>query len=597
MKMNNKKSIVIGLITLTIGVLIGWILFGGSSNSETSAHVDETESLNEIWTCSMHPQIRKTEEGDCPICGMELIPLSTDDNSDEHPNAIKMSPTAMQLANIETAVVHLGEAVKVLKLTGKITPDERAVFTQTSHISGRIEQLSVNYTGELVRKGQVIATIYSPELVTAQEELLIAYQSRETQPDLLIASKEKLRNWKLTENQINKLIESGKPLDEFPILSDLNGVVVTKFANRGNHIKQGEAFYEVADLSKLWVLLDVHESDLAWIKEGNEVQYQVKAYSNRTFKGKVDFIDPIINSKTRVAKARIELNNSTNELKPQMLVSATLESKLKSEKTTIIVPKSAVMWTGERSLVYVKTNAKSGLHFLMREVDLGASLGDTYIINNGLEDGEEIAVNGTFSIDAAAQLAGKPSMMNPKGGSMNLGHNHGSMTDEKGKEKSMVDPPMESTIKIEQISKEAMSSLTKVFDSYFELKDAMTEDDFDQSKKEIENLSKAVSEVNMSLFKGKSHTVWMKYSSDLKRSIDQSKDAEQLDQIRAAFIALSNTIIQLNETFHPLEDAVYVQYCPMANDNKGADWLSKEEEIKNPYFGSSMLTCGEIKKQ
>jgi Cu(I)/Ag(I) efflux system membrane fusion protein len=590
-----KNKVVQFVVALIFGLLLGWVLFGGSSNSKDEAHVHETESLNEVWTCSMHPQIRKSESGDCPICGMDLIPLGTDDNSDENPNAIKMSPTAMQLANVQTVVVQLGAAVRNLNLTGTITPDERAVFSQTSHISGRIEKLTVNYTGESVRMGQVIATLYSPELVTAQEELLIAFENKETQPELLIASKEKLRNWKLTEGQINQLIESGKPMDEFPILSDLTGVVITKFTNRGDHIKEGEAFYELADLSSLWVLLDVHESDLAWINEGNVVQYSVKAYPTKNFTGKVDFIDPTIDPKTRVAKARIELDNSDKIFKPQMLVNATVESKLKSNNKAMIVPKSAVMWTGERSLVYVKTNAESGLHFIMREVVLGASLGDTYIINSGLEAGEEIAVNGTFSIDAAAQLAGKPSMMNPEGGTSNTGHNHGSMKDDGKNNPTKKGQLQEFSIEIVKVDKETKKALVTLFVPYLKLKDALTEDDFKRAKTEVENVSKALAQVNMRLFKNKAHKVWMKYSVDLKRSVEQAKDTEQIEQLRESFITISSTIIQLNATFQPLDFTVYVQHCPMANSNTGADWISKEEEIKNPYFGSSMLSCGEIK--
>jgi Cu(I)/Ag(I) efflux system membrane fusion protein len=591
-----KNKVVQLVVVLLFGLLLGWLLFGGSSNSNDQAHVHETESKNEVWTCSMHPQIRKSESGDCPICGMDLIPLSKDDNSDENPNAIKMSPTAMQLANVQTAIVESGAAVKKLSLTGKITPDERAVFTQTAHISGRIERLNVNFTGEVVQKGQVVATLYSPELTTAQEELIIAFQNKELQPELLRAAKEKLKNWKLTETQINKLIESGKVMNEFPVLSDLSGVVTEISANKGDYIKQGAAFYEVADLSKLWVLLDVHESDLAWINKGDVVKYKVKAFPNKSFKGKVDFIDPVINAETRVAKARIELDNLGRSFKPQMLVSATIENKLQTSSKSIIVPKSAVMWTGERSLVYVKTSAKNGIHFIMREVDLGASLGDTYIINSGLEAGEEIAVNGTFSIDAAAQLAGKPSMMNPKGGTMNMGHNHGGATNGAKENSNEIEKPNESNKEIVKINKDAEKALTAIFNSYFDLKDMLTEDDLDQSKKEIENLSKALSQVSMSLFTGNTHTAWMKYSNELKRNINQSKEAEQLDQLRESFITISNTMIQLNEVFQPLNLTVYVQHCPMANNNKGADWLSKEKEIKNPYFGSDMLTCGEIKK-
>ncbi|MGB1033146.1 MAG: efflux RND transporter periplasmic adaptor subunit, partial [Flavobacteriales bacterium] len=349
---------------------------------------------------------------------MDLIPLASEEDSEAHPDAIKMSPTAMKLANVQTAVVQFGSATKKLNLTGKISADERKVYTQTAHIGGRVEHLDVNFEGEMVRKGQVIGSLYSPELVTAQEELFIAVQNQESQPQLLAAAMNKLKNWKLTDKQIDQLIQSGKTTDEFSVLADYSGVVLDLKVEKGDYLKEGQAFYEVADLSELWVLLDVHESDLSWINLGDKLEFSVKAFPNQKFSAKVSFIDPIINPNTRVAKARIEVENANGLLKPEMLVNASVKSQLNSDSKEVVVPKSAVMWTGERSVVYVKQAANNGLHFAMREIELGASLGNAYIVNNGLVEGEEIAVNGTFSIDAAAQLAGKPSMMNPEGGAV-----------------------------------------------------------------------------------------------------------------------------------------------------------------------------------
>jgi Cu(I)/Ag(I) efflux system membrane fusion protein len=585
-----KNKLILITLTLFVGGLIGWLIKPSSTDAmkEESTHLHE-ESNDEIWTCSMHPQIRKNEPGDCPICGMELIPLSTDIGNEENPDAIRMSPTAMKLANVQTAIVSKGSAIKQIRLTGKITPDERAVFSQTAHVSGRIEQLKINFTGEAVNKGQVIATIYSSELVTAQEELLIAYQNRESQPELLKASKEKLKNLKLTDKQINEFIKSGIAIDQFSVLSDLNGVVTEIMANRGDYIKQGTPFYEVADLTKLWVLLDIHESDLAWISKGDQVSFKIKAFANETFTGKVNFIDPIINPKTRVAKARIDIDNSNLKLKPEMLVTATIESDLQLNENTIVVPKSAVMWTGERSVVYVKTSSGNGLHFIMREVDLGVSLGETYVIRSGLVEGEEIAVNGTFSIDAAAQLAGKRSMMNPEGGKMNLGHNHGkdggSMKMDDSKEMESEQTVLNSTAK---------KALIPVYESYFKLKDALTEDDLTTANQATIDLKKSLKMVDMKLFKDEEHQVWMDFNKELKAELNEAKDIEQ---IRNSFINISKTMIGMNGTFQPMDYPIYIQHCPMANNNKGADWLSKNKEVKNPFFGNSMLSCGEVKQE
>jgi Cu(I)/Ag(I) efflux system membrane fusion protein len=424
--LNIKKGILyIGLIAL------GFIVAKMSSNSGTVVHTEDShqhgaESTNQMYTCAMHPQIRKQEPGDCPICGMDLIPVHVETGADD-PDAVAMSPTAMKLAEVQTMKIQEGEPVKELRLNGKIQPDERVVFSQTSHIGGRVEKLLISYTGEFVQKGQVIGYVYSPELVTAQEELFEAYKGREYQPELYEASRMKLRNWKLSEKQIDGILKSGKMTEEFPIHSDISGVVILKHVNVGDHIMQGHALYEVADLSKVWVMLDVYEQDLPWVKIGDEVNFTIPSLPGENFNGKVSFIDPVIHPKTRVARARIEMTNTSERLKPEMFVSAVLESPLKNQSEAIVVPKSAVMWTGKRSVVYVKVKEEDGVYFVLRQVDIGPELGEGYVILNGLNTGEEIAVHGTFSIDAAAQLAGKPSMMNPENSTINKGHQHMNM--------------------------------------------------------------------------------------------------------------------------------------------------------------------------
>jgi len=428
----NKKTIITAIVTLAAGFLLGWLIFGGSKAEPTEEHLHETELAEEtIWTCSMHPQIRQPEPGDCPICGMDLIPLENEEEG-INPNAISMSPTAMQLANIQTAVVGYMDPVKKVRLNGKVQSDERLVYSQSSHIPGRMEELMVSFTGEYVQKGQVIASVYSPEMVTAQEELFEAQKIRETQPALFRAAKEKLKNWKLTEGQIQQILESGSARATFDIRADVSGYVTEKMVNTGDYVNRGQAIYEIADLSRIWVLFDVYESDMTWVGRGDEITFTVASLPGETFKGEISFLDPVIDPKTRVAKARVVKSNPGLKLKPEMLASGVVEAELSNQDDKVVVPKTAVMWTGERSVVYVKSETETGVDFIIRDVTLGPGLGESYIIEEGLEEGEEIAIHGTFSIDAAAQLAGKPSMMNPEGGKVSTGHNHGGtpMSDE-----------------------------------------------------------------------------------------------------------------------------------------------------------------------
>lgn len=591
MKLNKKQTyIYVGI--LLIGGLIGYFINTSAHQQiDESAHQLDSDSKNQIWTCSMHPQIRQPEPGQCPICGMDLIPLADDGDSEENPMEIKMSPTAMQLANVQTSIIIKKKPIKKVRMNGKIKADERSVFSQSSHIPGRIEKLMVSFTGESVQKGQVLAYIYSPELITAQEELFEAQKIKETQPGLFEAAKEKLKNWKLTETQINQILEKGTIQEQFPILADVSGIVLTKKVNLGDYIQKGQSIYEVANLNTIWVLFDVYESDIPWVKIGDKVQFTVQSLPGEVFNGKISFIDPVINPKTRVASARLEMNNTGMRLKPDMFVLGTIESTIHNEKEALIVPKSAVMWTGERSVVYVKNTNAKGVSFMMREVTLGAALGDSYVIKEGLEIGEEIATNGAFSIDAAAQLAGKPSMMNPEGGVVMTGHNHGG-----GNKPTTATTDHSSHSKNISVSSKAKAELKPLFTAYFKLKDALVNDNLENAITASKEMGSVLSKVNMGVFTGEAHNVWMKHSSTLEKELRTANDTKEIGKMRTSFKNISDQMVMLVKTFGAIDQPVFVDYCPMADSEKGAEWLSTEKEIKNPYFGASMLTCGEIKQ-
>lgn len=582
----NRTSLITALAMLAVGLLIGWLIKpSGSMHTSPEGHAKEPADSSRvtIWTCSMHPQIRQSEPGKCPICGMDLIPL--DDNiSAEAPAEIRMSPTAMQLANVQTAVVGYGLPTKELRMNGKVQPDERLVFTQVTHLDGRVEQLAVNFTGEQVRKGQVLASIYSPELVTAQEELFSAQKIRDMQPALFTAAREKLKNWKLTDSQIDGILAAGKPRERFPILADVNGVVMAKKVNLGDYIMRGMPLYDIVDLSRVWLLFDVYESDMPWAKVGSTVSFSIQSLPGETFNGKITFIDPVINPATRVATARVEVSNPGGKLKPEMFASGVIKTRLASKKESILVPKSAVMWTGERSVVYVKKSTDHGISFQMQEISLGPLVGDHFVVKQGLEPGTEIAVNGTFSIDAAAQLAGKPSMMNPEGSAALAGHH------QSGASAAIAPAPDASAP-----GKQAKAAVRHLFDIYFPLKDALIKDDLATARKQALDLKKAFEGTSMGLFSGKAHEQWMSHSADAVDALGKLAAARDIASARKYFKPLSGQMIALAEAFGPFgAAAIYVQYCPMADNNTGADWLSLDAQIRNPYFGDAMLTCGSI---
>ncbi|MDD2277929.1 MAG: efflux RND transporter periplasmic adaptor subunit [Bacteroidales bacterium] len=585
MNTNRKTIIIIIVATLATGFLLGWLIFGSAPRKTTDEHQHETEEVagEIIWTCSMHPQIRQNEPGSCPICGMDLIPLEGAQNDETDPMVISMSPTAMQLASISTAIVGAMDPVKSVRLNGKVQEDERRVFSQPSHVPGRIENLTVNFTGEQVKKGQIIATVYSPELVTAQNELFEAQKFKETQPALFNSAKEKLKNWKLTEKQIENMLTSGSPTETFEVRADVSGFVTQKMVNPGEYIVKGEPIYKIADLSKVWVLFDVYESDMGWIRIGDKVEFTISSLPGKTFAGNISFLDPVIDAQTRVAKARVEISNTGMALKPEMFVSGTVQAKLPKKSNAIVVPKTAVMWTGKRSVVYVKSSTEQGVNFKMRKVTLGPALGGSYIIENGLQEGEEIAVNGTFSIDAAAQLAGKPSMMSSEGGSAMTGHDHGEteMRDaNEGFAKTGTDPAF-------------TAQLTKVYNAYIPMKNAFVASDAHKVMTAASEVSAALKKVDMGLLKGDAHMAWMENLDVLEKTVNSMSKLMDIEKQRNEFAKFNIAFYKSIKAFGLENVTAYYQYCPMAEKDKGAYWFSSSEEIKNPYFGDAMLKCGE----
>jgi Cu(I)/Ag(I) efflux system membrane fusion protein len=571
MKKISNKYIQYSLV-LIAGLFLGWLFFHSPQEKiDTHNHKEESAKAT-IWTCSMHPQIRMDHPGKCPICGMDLIPLNQNE-APMDPDAIHLTREAAELANVMTSVVSKQKPVKEVRLYGKVQADERLLQSQVAHIPGRIEKLMVNFTGEAVRRGQTLALIFSPELVTAQQELLEAAKAKETQPEIYEAVKEKLHLWKLTENQINNIENSGTIQNNFEVVSNTSGIVTARRVNDGDHIAQGAVLYDIADLSKVWVLFDAYESDLPFLNEGNKISFTVQAIPGTTFTGNITFIDPVIDPVTRVSKVRVEINNQSNKLKPEMFATGIVNANLAQYKDKIIIPRSAVLWTGERSVVYVKQGQTDEPVFKIREIELGPMLGNSYVVLNGLDEGEEIVTQGTFSIDAAAQLEGKPSMMNPR------------------EEKASIEK--ENQNMPEANNDDFKMRLSTVFDQYIILKDAFVQSDAKKVQQAAAKVQRSLADVDMKQLSGNTHKQWMDISPKLINGIKQISTSDNIDAQRKAFSEFNNNFYKAVKTFGLTGKTVYYQFCPMANNNKGAYWLSKSEPIRNPYFGDDMLTCGE----
>jgi len=539
---NNFKTYLIAASILLLGLVLGALLFSGNQANGAEHDHSQVQAEGQIWTCSMHPQIRNEEPGDCPICGMDLIPASQMDQTLD-PDAIKMSKTARQLAQVETIVVGSQSSGSSLNLSGRLEMNQDNISSISANFKARIEKLYVNEEGEQVNKGQVIAELYAPEIQILKEELELA--TRQENEMLLKSVTRKIQNYELSVRDVQSL-EDGR----LKLRASTSGVISTIDVKQGDNVKAGQNLISIADLSSLWAILDVYESDLNRIKKGDELTIRIPNEDNET--GEVVFVSPVLNTNSRTANARVVITNTNRNLKPGIFITAELanpESQPTSNQA-LMVPKSAVLWTGKRSVVYQQLENENGVYFKMIEVETGSSLSDEVEILSGLKAGDEIVSQGVFSVDSEAQLAGKPSMMNPK------------------------TEPEETPI-----SKETVSNKTEVvkqlINQYSSLKDALVKSDFKTSRSAYKQVNSLMSQLT---------------SSQLK----VSKQINDIDDLREEFILLSEEMIAIAKASNPTDTKLYVQRCPMADRGEGARWLSFSSQIKNPYYGDAMLKCGSV---
>ena len=591
---------------LALGLLAGYLLFGGKemTGDEHAGHDHATISADteaQIWTCSMHPQIQQDGPGDCPLCGMDLIPLETGNSTD--PAVLTMTEAAVAMARVRTVEVGssasddegadasaLGVEGAGLKLSGRLAPDARTAAVEVSEFGGRIERLFVSFAGERVRAGQRIATVYSPDLVVAQEELLQAKKFADVNPELVAAARAKLLNLEVTEEQVAELESTGEVISNFPVYADRSGTILETKAEVGEYVKAGGALYTYTNLSNLWVLFDAYEEDLARISVGDGVSFSVNSRPGESYTARVTFIDPVLDLTTRTAAVRAEVRNRGGRLKPGMFVEGRIlvgdrsadESGLApASADELLVPRSAVLWTGERSVVYVELPDAAVPTYEFREVTVGERVGDGYRITAGLAAGERVVFNGAFQIDASAQLNNKASMMNRD-------------VLIQGREAEEVTALAIPNYR-DETPEAFREQLGKVVEAYLPLKDQMVATET-AGEALVATLRDALSNVNMSLVQDEAHMYWMQQLEAIGSHASTLLKKDDVAAQREQFGFLSQALINALTAFGVSGD-YYVQHCPMAFDNAGADWLSDEEQVRNPYFGDLMMSCGYVKTE
>ena len=624
----NKKTIFIltgaVIAALLVGIGLGRVIFP-PSDGHAHAPADTSTTMvdsNEpsIWTCSMHPQIQQPEPGDCPICGMDLIQLKSDSGADLGPREMSMSEASRALADIQTSEVIREYPEAEIRLVGKLEYDETREKSLTARFPARIDELFVNFTGIRVKKGEHLAKVYSPDLQTAQRELLTSYRA-DPNSSITRAAKEKLRLWDLMPEQIEAIIESGEAKDHFVLKAPLGGVVVAKHVKEGDYLKTGEPLFKIVDLSELWAYLDAYESDLPWLRFGQDVAFTVESFPGETFHGQISFIEPEVDRKTRTIPIRVNVPNTDGKLKPGMFVRGVVQSRIaedgqvyapefagkwispmhpevvkdgpgqcdvcgmdlvpaeelgyvasEKESAPLVVPTSAVLRTGKRAVVYVEKPDAERPTYEGREIVLGPLAGDYFLVTSGLDAGERVVTNGAFKIDSALQIQAKPSMMNPDGGGSAPGHDHGTKS---GATDPHAGHDMAAAIEL------SAEQVTQLLEPYLAMQSALAADNLDGAKAQAKAMMKSTG-----------------HSGPMPELIHDIIAAESLDTIRRPhFETLSNAMIAaVKKHTNAFSGELLLMHCPMVYSDRGADWLQNSEPLQNPYFGAMMLKCGEVKE-
>jgi Cu(I)/Ag(I) efflux system membrane fusion protein len=626
---------------------LGMLFSGGNGVSKTNgaenhAHDLVPSSEPMLWTCSMHPQIQLLRPGKCPICSMDLIPLETTMEDELGPRQLRLSETAKALARIETTPAVRAFAKAEVRLVGKLAFDETRLSYITAWVPGRLDRLFADFTGMTVKKGEHMVEMYSPELVAAQEELQQAKAAvdvldrsassvlKSTAAATVEAAREKLRLLGLTDSQIQTIESSGEVSDRLTLYAPTGGIVVHKDAQEGMYVDTGTRIYTLADLSKLWVLFEAYESDLPWLRYAQPVTFTSPSFPGENFEALVSFIDPVVDPTTRTVQVRAVVENEDLRLKPDMFVRGVVESRVDSDgnvihedltgkwicpmhpevvksgpgacdecgmdlvRTTslgyagaapskqeapLLIPAGAPLITGKRAVVYMEVSDEDGPLFEGREIELGPRAGDFYVVRSGIQEGERVVTNGAFKIDSELQIQAKPSMMLPHGGEGAAAHEH------------------EVGVAEASESLESLRALTPVYEAYFDLQRSLAADDLERAKNLAEELRARIDSVDMKLFSPTGHTVWMRLARRLSDEAARISEGEDIASARDAFYGLAAAVIELENAFgHADGRNYYLTFCPMARNNQGADWLQDVDKIFNPFFGSSMLRCGEIKK-
>jgi Cu(I)/Ag(I) efflux system membrane fusion protein/cobalt-zinc-cadmium efflux system membrane fusion protein len=363
------------------------------------------------WVSPMDPGYVRDKPGKAP-CGMDMVPVYEDEAGAAQEGTIAVDPRTLQSMGVRTAKAEIKEMSRTIRAVGKVTYDERKLTVVTTKITGWVERLYVKATGDPIRRGQNLLSLYSPELVTTQNEYLLALKNlksleksgfpelEEGARRLLAASRQRLKYWDIPDSQIVALEETGEVKRTLTLASPSNGIVIKRMVTEGQMVQAGMPLLEVADLSTVWVDADIYEYELPWVKVGQHAQMTLTYLPGKTFHGQVQFIYPFLKEATRTARLRLVFPNPGLQLKPDMFAEVVIASPLK--EASVVIPAEAVMDTGEKQHVFL---ALGQGRFEPREVKVGVRGNDGLVqVLTGLKGDEEVVTSAQFLLDSESRF-------------------------------------------------------------------------------------------------------------------------------------------------------------------------------------------------
>ncbi len=580
----------------------------------------------------MHPQVRLPDNVPCPMCGMELIPVEEESPEDAAlgPRSLRVSEHAAALADIRTAVVVRRAVTRPVRMVGKVVFDDARLRYVTAWKASRIERMYVDYDGIAVQRGDPLVDLYSPELSDVQQEYLTAVGNHEALPPettveeraqsakALDSARQDLLVWGFRPEQLTELVERGSPLERHTLVAPMAAEVLEKTARQGDSVDAGTRLYTLADRSFVWVELNAPESELSWLHYGQQVEIVADAYPDDFFVGRISFIDSILMNRMRTVKVRVSLPNFDLRLKPDMFVHATVRAQMdeegllvdpelakrymcpthpssvfprrspcpicrteavptselgfrmpSSDDLPLVIPDTAPLVTGARSIVYVRRPGAGAPIYEGREVLLGPRAGGHYIVTRGLLAGELVVVNGAFKLDSELEIRARPSMMNP---------------------------PVDAWIPagVIETSGKFKAGLGRMIEPLIEAAEALAEGDLARARTAGEELELAVASIPAGDLSEDALQLWVPLAATLADGSQRLSLRKGVLELRSALRDVSEAAITAMTRYGwsgPVA-APHVVHCPMAFRDTGANWLSSNGEIANPYFGDSMLRCG-----